>query len=116
MAKKKKASIEKIDGLSAGDIEKIRRAIRQVWSWSHPRRLVVKRCLVEDGFSKCEQCKNVVPKIYVDHTKQVGDVDGGFISRLFVPSKLLQGLCKKCHDAKTKQERASKRDKVADFF
>lgn len=100
-----KTDTEKIDGLSAKDVEKIRRAIRQVWSWSWPRRLVVKRCLLPNGFSRCEQCKIKCAKIYVDHIERVGDVDGGFIARLFVSSSKLQGLCNDCHKLKTKQER-----------
>lgn len=103
---KKKAP--KVDGMSADDIKKIRTAVRRVWAWSHPRRLVVARCLVEDGFSKCEYCEKVVPKIYVDHINNVGDVDSGFIQRMFISSEHLQGLCKKCHDKKTRDERKKK--------
>jgi len=49
----------------------------------------------------------MVPKIYVDHIQAVGDVDEGFLKRMFVPSTELQGLCKQCHDKKTKAERQS---------
>jgi hypothetical protein len=119
-----KTDTGKIDGLSAKDVEKIRRAIRQVWSWSYPRGLVVKRCLVAGGFSKCEKCKKKCPKIFVDHIKRVGDVDAGFIHRLFVPSKYMQGLCKECHKAKTNEERKAakavskldSKDDTGDFF
>jgi hypothetical protein len=113
--KRVKKIIEKIDGLSADDIKKIRAAIRQVWSWSYPRRLVVQRCLIAEGFSKCELCKKKCPKIFVDHLNPVGDVDSGFIERLFISSENLQGLCKKCHDQKTKDERKQKRKK-GDFY
>ena len=100
---------EKIDGLSPKDIEKIRRAIRQVWSWSYPRRLCIARATDSEGFPVCEGCKQRVPKVHPDHIVKVGDVDEGFIKRLFVPSAQLQALCKKCHAAKTKQERAEDR-------
>lgn len=118
MAKKVR---EKVDGLSRHDIAKIRSAIRQVWHRSHVRKLVVNRCIGRGGFSYCELCKTRSPKIFIDHLLEVGDVDGGFIDRLFTPSKNLQGLCKKCHDAKTKKERAAKRPpkkerKMKDFF
>lgn len=43
--------------------------------------------------------------MFVDHINRVGDVDAGFIERMFVPSNKLQGLCHKCHGLKTKQER-----------
>lgn len=123
MAKRKKkvAELPNVDGFGAKDAKRIRTALRQVWSWSYPRRLVVKRCLLPNGFSKCEKCKEVVAKVFVDHIKQVGDVDNGFIKRLFVSSKKMWGLCKKCHDPKTQAERKAKRDKVkadsiGDFF
>lgn len=121
MGRRKKAKIEKVDGLGTHDIEKIRAALRQVWHWSHAKKLVVKRCTGKGGFAYCEQCKKRRPKIFVDHIHKVGDVDRGFIERLFVPSVKLQGLCKKCHDAKTREERKvnpPKRAarKIKDFF
>lgn len=106
--KKKKAAEEKIDGLSPKDIAKLRAAIRQVWHWSYPKRLVVQRCTDAEGYPICEACKKRCPKIFVDHIEAVGDLDAGFFTRLFCPSSGLQGLCKKCHDAKTKAERREK--------
>lgn len=107
--KKKKIKPEKTDGLGPVEIRKIRTAIRQVWHRCHARKLCVERCVGPDGFSYCEKCKKRSPKVLIDHIKKVGDVDGGFIERLFCPSKQLQGLCKTCHDAKTKEERAEKK-------
>jgi hypothetical protein len=110
MAKKTSKKVEKIDGLGPEDIKKIRAAIRQVWAWSHPRRLVVKRCEIAGGFSKCEQCKKKCAKIFVDHIKVMGDLLApDYILRMWTPSKNLQGLCKKCHDDKTKDERKLQR-------
>lgn len=103
-----KINEKKIDGLSPKDVEKIRRAIRQVWSWSHPRKLCIKRATGKDGFPRCEGCKKKVPKVYPDHIAPVGDVDEGFIARLFCASTKLQALCKKCHDRKTREERKEK--------
>ncbi len=101
----KKEKPQKVDGLGPEEIKRVRSAIRQVWSWSHAKRLVVQRCTDKDGYPRCEKCKKRCPKIFVDHIEKVGDVDEGFLKRLFVPSTKMQGLCKKCHDAKTKWER-----------
>lgn len=106
MAKKKK---EKVDGLSSSDITKIRSAIRKVWHWSYPKKLATARAVGKDGFSYCEKCKKRSPKVFIDHIKNVGDVDDGFIKRLFCCSKGLQALCKKCHQIKTNQERSELR-------
>lgn len=116
--KPRKPKIEKVDGLGPDDIKKIRAAIRQVWQWSHAPRLVVKRCTDAGGFGVCEKCEGRCPKVKVDHIKPVGDVDEGFIARLFVPSTKMQGLCKRCHDAKTKEERKANKPKrrIKDFF
>jgi len=103
--KPKKKDAPKVDGLSAKDIAKLRSACRIVWHRSYPRKLCVQRATGKDGFLRCEQCAKRVPKIHVDHKEPVGKVDGGFIKRLFCPSKNLTALCDKCHRAKTKQER-----------
>lgn len=110
MAKKK---IEKTDGLGPLEVKKIRSALRLVWHRSHARRLVVIRCTAPDGFTFCEKCEKTTPQLKIDHIKNVGDVDEGFIKRLFCASKELQGLCKKCHDEKTKLERARAKKKRA---
>lgn len=106
MAKKKR--FPKVDGLGPVDVKRIRSALRDAWRWNHARQLVIKRCLLPDGFSRCERCESTAPKIFVDHIDAVGEVDAGYIQRLFVPSNLLQGLCKKCHAHKTKIERDEK--------
>lgn len=96
---------EKIDGLSPKDVEKIRSAIRKVWMWSYPRRLAKERCKDENGFFVCELCSMVTPTIHIDHIVPVGNVDAGFIERLYCPSSGLQSLCARCHNDKTKEER-----------
>jgi hypothetical protein len=108
----RKKSAQKTDGLGPYEVKKIRAALRLVWHRSYARRLVVLRCTGTDGFARCEQCGKRTPALKIDHIKNVGEVDEGFIYRLFVPSKQLQGLCKPCHDAKTKRERAIKRVKT----
>lgn len=113
MAKKK---IEKTDGLGPHEIKKIRSALRLVWHRSHSRRLVVLRCTGEDGFTYCEKCKKRTPQLKIDHIKNVGEVDEGFLKRLFIPSKHLQGLCHPCHKIKTKAERAARPKKVKGFL
>lgn len=100
---KKKA--QKTDGLGPREIKQIRAAIRLVWQRSLARKLVVLRCTDKDGFMFCEKCGKRVPKIFVNHIDTVGDVDEGFIERMFCPSMFLEGLCKPCHDPITKLER-----------
>lgn len=102
--KVKKAKTLPVDGMSAKDKKNLRNHIRQVWSWSYAPRLVRKRCLRPDGFSDCEMCFVICPKVFVDHVRPCGKLDAGFIARCFVPSKKLQGLCDKCHRIKTKEE------------
>ena len=97
--------MEPVDGLSPKDIARIRSAIRKVWLWSLPRKLCIRRCTDEQGFLRCEQCKERVPKLQVDHRIPVGDVDSGFISRLFCPSSGLTGLCAQCHRERTALQR-----------
>lgn len=103
---------------NAEDVRKIKRALRQVWAWSHARRLVVKRCDLGGGYARCEKCRKRAPKIHVDHITPVGTFNDGYVRRLFVPSDKLQGLCQKCHKVKTKADNKliadSKLD--ADFF
>lgn len=106
-----KKQVVKIDGLSPGDIAKLRTAIRKVWSWSYPRRLCVQRATDKEGYGRCELCKKRCPKVYADHITPCGDVDAGFIKRVFCPSSKLQALCKKCHDKKTYAERKALREK-----
>ena len=77
--KKSTEKVEKIDGLNPKDIKNIRAAIRQVWSWSVPARLVRARCLGADGFARCENKKceskgKPVPKVFVDHIEVMGDL------------------------------------------
>lgn len=104
--KNKKVKPEKIDGWSAKNVQQLRSAIRQVWSWSEPCRIVRKRCLIAGDFSRCEMCKKKVPKIFVDHIEVMGSIFGErYLERMGAPSTELQGLCKKCHDGKTKIER-----------
>lgn len=108
----KKAKKQKIDGLSSENVKRIRAAIRKVWEWSTPRKLCLARSVGSDGFPRCEKCKKRVPKVYADHLTPVGDVDAGFIDRLFCPSKFLQALCKKCHSVKTAAERKARKEMV----
>lgn len=103
-----KKKIQKFDGLGPLEIKKIRAAVRLVWHRCHARRLVVDRC-TRGGWTYCEKCGMRTPKLKIDHIVAVGDLDGDFISRLFCASSGLQGLCKACHDQKTRQERLQAR-------
>ncbi len=103
MAKKK---FQNIDGMGDRDVKNLRSAIRQVWHRSHVRKLVVKRCTRPDGFTYCEKCGACTPKLKIDHINAVGSPrDPDYLIRMWTPSVNLQGLCPKCHNAKTKQER-----------
>ncbi len=105
-AKKTKQKLQPFDGLGPYEKKKLRNAIRQVWHRSKARKLCVDRAKDSAGFHICEKCRRRNPNNKIDHITKVGEVDSGFIARMFVPSSKLQALCKKCHDAKTKEERA----------
>lgn len=122
-AEAKKKKLQKMDGLGPYEKKKIREALRQVWHRSQARKLVVLRCTGKDGFTYCEKCQERTPKLKIDHIRPIGEVDPGFIERLFIPSKKLQGLCPDCHKPKTNKEnkirRASKKkvkDEIGDFY
>lgn len=100
----------KTDGLGPLEISKIRSALRLVWQRSFARSLVVKRCTGKDGYTYCEKCRERCPKLKVDHIERCGDVlEPGYVLRLMVPSQKLQGLCKECHDLKTKLENSQQK-------
>lgn len=109
--KSKKEKPVKIDGLSMDDAKKIKNAVRQAWQWSHMWRLVKARCKGEGGFDYCENkdCETYgkpVPKVFVDHIEPAGSpIAPGYIGKMFCPSSGLQGLCKKCHAKKTKEDK-----------
>lgn len=105
-----KKKVAKVDGLGPEDLKKLRSAIRKVWSWSYPRKLCVARATQEDGFSVCEGCHKIVAKVYPDHIIPVGNLDSGFIERMFCPSTGLQALCKKCHGKKTREDNKKLRE------
>lgn len=121
MSKKKKKKIERFDGLNPVDIERIVKALRKVWSWSYSRKLVILRCTDKNGFGVCEKCRSRCPRVFVDHIKAVGTFNhgGDYITKLFVPSNQMQGLCGPCHKIKTKADMAIIKSKIIndlDFF
>jgi hypothetical protein len=107
-----------IDGLGPKEISRIRSALRDVWRYSKAHQIVKKRCIGKDGFPRCEKCLKKCPQILVDHIVPCGTpLEPGYVHRLMVPSNMLQGLCKKCHDKKTRQERLRNSFKdPKDFF
>ena len=100
------------DGLGPYEIAKIRSAVRQVWHRSRARKICVSRCTGADRFLYCELCGQRTPTLKVDHITACGEVDEGFIKRMFCPSTDLQGMCNDCHKAKTKQERLDKKKQL----
>jgi hypothetical protein len=103
-----KSRLAKTDGLGPREKNKIRTALRLVWHRSYARALVVKRSVRPDGFCFCEKCKKKCPRVQIDHVIPVGEVDEGFIKRLFCPSTALRALCKECHKERTRVDRISK--------
>ncbi len=102
----KNKKLQKTDGLGPKEIQDIRKALRLVWQRSPAWKLVKKRCTDHEGFLFCEKCHKKTPQLKIDHIKPCGTpLEHGYIERLMVPSKLLMGMCKDCHDLKTKKER-----------
>jgi 5-methylcytosine-specific restriction endonuclease McrA len=61
---------------------------------------------------QCNVCKNYFPdkQVNVDHVIPAGQLNSyedlpEFVRKLFCEADNLQVLCKKCHDAKTKQDK-----------
>jgi hypothetical protein len=125
---REKRAAKRFDGLGPHLKTKLRSAIREVWQRSsESRKIVVARCALPNGYSRCEHpaCKGKKhPTVYSDHIVNCGDLDEGYIGRMFVPSKGLQGLCKKHHDEKTALEKKASKKKtvkkakaaIKDFF
>lgn len=108
---KRKAVIKQDGGVSPKQVQQLRSAIRQVWSWSYARKACIARATDAKGFGRCELCKKRVPKLFADHLKMMGDVlSPTYIKRMFASSKHLQAICKKCHDKKTREERRFLKD------
>ena len=82
-------------------------ACRLIFFRSPLRRQVVKRCTIAKGHYLCEVCLNPVDKIQVDHIKPIGIAKdwNEFFDFLFCDIKDLQGICKPCHNSKTKLDR-----------
>ena len=86
--------------------ERLRKVIREVWhqrSWQ--KRAALARATDGEGFLWCEQCRQKVPKVHVDHIVKVDQPDASFLQRLFIEPGELQVLCVGCHALKTWGER-----------
>jgi len=99
MAKKKKKFNPKT---------KIVAAIRRLWFHSPLRREAVNRCKVDEYF-RCEKCRGLQEKIYIDHINPCVPLTGWsgydvFIDNLFCDPSQLQSICEKCHAKKTSEE------------
>ncbi len=88
----------------------------KVWMWWPARNEVKKRCKVpgKTGWFKCEFCGQEREKIDVDHIQPVVPVSGfttwdAYIASRFVTADKLQGICKDCHQRKTKTENATRK-------
>ena len=105
------------------------------FSWK-PRKSVAMRCrsdkkLVnlqtgkENMTSKCESCDTLIfeKQLKLDHIDPIVPVEGWgnettflginwneYLRRMFVEEDGLQGICKECHDEKTKVERIQRKE------
>lgn len=115
MAKKKTQKLkapESFLGLQPGAMdaataERMRKVAREVWhqrSWQ--KKAALKRATDAEGFTHCERCRKIAPKVHVNHKTEVGSPDGGFLARLHCPPSELEVLCVRCHGAETYVERA----------
>lgn len=89
----------------------------KVWMWWPPRNEVKKRCKVngKSGWFACEICHKECERLDVDHIMPVVPVSGfttwdHYIASRFVTADKLQGICRDCHKAKTKQENVKRRE------
>ncbi len=81
--------------------------IRLAWKYYSEYR---KTCLKA---KKCLMCGRA-SKLYADHKDPIGSFkpeDQPYLQRVFTDLDNLQPLCKTCHDAKTKLERAARKKK-----
>lgn len=118
---KRRAKLEVVDGLGPRDFARIQKALRQIWSWSHARKLCLARVTDKKGYARCEKCgEKKLPKVWPDHIVPCGNLDeqpltgeavGKYVARMFVPSKKLQALCKECHREKTNAENRVRRER-----
>lgn len=106
--------------------EKKPRSLKQVlmaglgrsWMMWGPRNEVKRRCKVpgKAGWWTCEECHEEHEKIEIDHISPVVPVVDGFttwdayIGSKFVAADGLRGLCRSCHQAKTKEENKKRRE------
>lgn len=92
-------------------------ALGRVWMFWPGRLEAKKRCKVlnKTGWYKCEKCKQEREKIDIDHIHPIVKPEDGFIdwntyiSSKFVEADKLQGLCRECHKAKSKEENQVRR-------
>lgn len=120
MSRKKKMS-PLVDGLGPRDFKRMQQALRQIWSWSHARKLCIVRVTDKNGYARCEKCgAKKLPRVWPDHIEPCGNLNeapltprsvGEYIGRMFVPSKKLQAICKRCHQDKTNAENRERRER-----
>jgi hypothetical protein len=108
MAKKKKKFNHK---------SKIVPAVRRLWFHSPLRREAVNRAKV-DEYYRCEKCRGLQEKVYIDHITPCVPVTGWegydvFINNLFCDPSQLQAICERCHSKKTAEEGKSRKENRA---
>jgi 5-methylcytosine-specific restriction endonuclease McrA len=83
-------------------------ALRRIWRWSKARKEVKRET------KRCCDCKAALTEkaVKVDHIKPVGRFvpeENPYIMKLFCPKSNLQGMCRICHNKKTKREREERK-------
>jgi hypothetical protein len=92
----------------------VRSALRMAFRWWKPGLDALKRAKVGKGLYLCYGCTKMFPRkgVQIDHTIPAGTLTcsqdvAGFLERLTPESPdAFRVFCKKCHQAKTNQDRA----------
>jgi 5-methylcytosine-specific restriction endonuclease McrA len=95
------------------DIAKLVSASRDIWRQSENYQYAKKmsKSAFKKGWFNCSKCLSDREVIKIDHIEPIGkqpiifEEFGDWLAKLFCGVRNLKGLCKDCHDAKTKQER-----------
>lgn len=89
--------------------------LRRIFFYSPLRAEALAQAKQKLGY-KCAKCKKLFDKVKVDHIEPVVPTTGwvdwnSFIDRLFCKPELLQCLCEKDHNVKTKAETKERKNK-----
>lgn len=94
---------------------KIMSAARRIWLYSPMRKEALNRNKTDDGYHRCEKCRQLTEEVAIDHEPPVVPLSGwdswdNVFERMFCPSSALHKLCHKCHSKKTAEEASSRKE------